>query len=83
MGAVGRFSGAGLGAPEVNSWYMDTDGRGHIVSRWVMPYKKNAKIEIENLFEFPVWMNVRAHVSEWEWSKIHFISHDLETGKRH
>lgn len=66
---LGDFSGAGLGAPKVDSWYMDADGRGHITSRWVMPYKENAKIEVENLFEFPVWMNVRAHVSDWKWNK--------------
>lgn len=66
---LGDFSGAGLGAPKVDSWYMDADGRGHITSRWVMPYKENAKIEVENLFEFPVWMNVRAYVSDWKWNK--------------
>lgn len=63
------FSGAGMGAPKVDSWYMDADGRGHIVVRWVMPYQKSAKIEIENLFEYPVWTRVRAQVSDWKWNK--------------
>lgn len=66
---LGDFSGAGLGAPKMASWYMDADGRGHVTSRWVMPYKKNAKIEIENLFDFAVHVKVRAYSDEWTWAK--------------
>lgn len=66
---LGDFSGAGLGAKRVDSWYMESDGRGHVVSRWVMPYQKNARIEIENLFEYDVNARIRAHVSPWVWNK--------------
>lgn len=66
---LGDFSGAGLGAPKMASWYMDADGRGHVISRWVMPYKKNARIEIENLFDFPAHVKVRTYSDEWTWTQ--------------
>ena len=66
---LGDFSGAELGAKKVDSWYLEADGRGHIVSRWVMPYQKNARIEIENLFEYDVNARIRAHVSPWAWNQ--------------
>lgn len=66
---LGDFSGAGMGAPKIDSWYLDADGRGHIVVRFVMPYRKNATVEVENLFEHPAWVRVRAQVSDWEWNK--------------
>lgn len=65
---LGDFSGAGLGAKKVDSWYLDADGKGNVVSRWVMPYRKNAQIEVENLFEYPVGIHIRAHISNWEWT---------------
>lgn len=66
---LGDFSGAGLGTNKIDSWYLDADGRGHIISRWVMPYREKATIELENLFEYPVQAKIRAQVSDWEWNK--------------
>lgn len=65
---LGDFSGAGMGAPKLDSWYLDADGRGHVAIRFVMPYRKHAKIEVENLFEHPVGIRVRAQASDWKWT---------------
>lgn len=46
---LGDFAGAGMGAPEVRSWYLDCDGRGGVESRWVMPYRQQAVLTVENL----------------------------------
>jgi len=62
------FSGAGLGAPKVDSWYMTADGKGNVISRWVMPYQKNAIIELENIFEFPVEIKLEAQSTPWDWT---------------
>ena len=64
---MGDFSGAGLGYSKIDSWYTEADGRGNIVTRWVMPYKRNARVEVENLFEHPVGVNLRAYTSDWQW----------------
>lgn len=45
---LGEFAGAGIGAPEVRSWYLDCDGMGCIESRWVMPYRHTASLTLEN-----------------------------------
>lgn len=45
---LGEFAGAGIGAPEVRSWYLDCDGMGRIESRWVMPYRHTASLTLEN-----------------------------------
>ena len=42
------FSGGGIGAPGVQSWYLSSDGKGHVISRWVMPYRHRAEVGFEN-----------------------------------
>ena len=61
------FSGAGMGAPKVDSWYLNSDGRGNIIVRFVMPYKKTASIELENLTKYPVKATIIANISKWTW----------------
>jgi len=62
------FSGAGLGARKVDSWYLTADGKGNVISRWVMPYREDAKIEIENLFDHSVHVHIKAHSTAWQWT---------------
>lgn len=59
------FSGAGFGAAKINSWFMSADGRGKVISRWVMPYKKNAEIEIKSLFNFPVDIKIETYSTHY------------------
>ncbi len=65
---VSDFSGAGFGSHEVESWYMSADGKGEIVCRWVMPYQSQAIIEVENAFEYPVRVKLKAHSAAWKWT---------------
>ncbi len=61
------FSGAGMGAPEVNSYYLSADGKGDVTVRFVMPYRKNAKIEVENITPYSASVTLNASVSDWQW----------------
>ncbi|RVU01122.1 DUF2961 domain-containing protein [Mucilaginibacter limnophilus] len=61
------FSGAGFGSRKVDSWYISADGKGSVTSRWVMPYKSSAQIELENLSPFPVTASVILNCAPWSW----------------
>lgn len=63
------FSGGGMGAPKVNSYFLSADGNGCLISRWVMPYKTNAKIEVENLNNMPARVYINARTSKFRWNK--------------
>lgn len=64
---VGDFSGSGYGGKPIKSWYRDLNENGEMVSRWVMPYKKDAKITIINKAHFTVDVAVAATVDSWKW----------------
>ncbi|MDA3867271.1 MAG: DUF2961 domain-containing protein [Salinivirgaceae bacterium] len=61
------FSGAGMGAPKVDSYYLSADGAGNVTIRFVMPYKKNAKVELENITKYTATASIKANVSDWTW----------------
>lgn len=64
---VSDFSGAGMGGFAVKSWYLDADGKGEIVSRWYMPYKKSAKIILMNTTGKEVKTIIRVRVVDNKW----------------
>lgn len=61
------FSGGGFGAPYVKSWYLNADGAGDITVRWVMPYQKNARIELINYSVYDVNAAIHANVDKYRW----------------
>ncbi len=61
------FSGGGMGAPFVKSWYLDSDGAGNITIRWVMPYCKNANIELLNYSGNDVNATIQISVKKYRW----------------
>lgn len=61
------FSGGGMGAPSVDSWYLFADGKGRIVSRWLMPYKKGAQLTLTNYAAHSAKISVKVHTSPFEW----------------
>ena len=65
---LGDFSGAGMGAPYIKSWYLDADGRGKIVSRWVMPYQESGKIRLKNHSNEKVQVSITVNVAPFEWN---------------
>lgn len=61
------FSGAGLGSPKVDSWYLAADGAGTIIVRFVMPYKRSASVELVNITNVQADAVIKAYISDWKW----------------
>ncbi len=61
------FSGAGMGAFPVESWFLTSDGKGTVTSRWLMPYTKSAEICLFNAGETEADVKVTAQISPLKW----------------
>lgn len=61
------LSGGGMGAPAVENYYMQADGKGSVLLRFVMPYKESAEISLENITDYQADIKVDAAISPWEW----------------
>lgn len=72
---VGDFSGSGYGGKLIKSWYRELNEDGKIISRWVMPYQKNAVITILNKASFAVDIDVLAIVDNWKWDSNSMYFH--------
>jgi hypothetical protein len=68
------FSGGGMGSPEVKSWFLNSDGNGHISSRWIMPYKKSCKIWLSNIdsTESEAFVSVFVKDRKWGNNSLYF-----------
>ncbi|MBU2914125.1 glycoside hydrolase family 172 protein [Reichenbachiella agariperforans] len=64
---IGDFFGSGIGLNPVQGWYNTVDKDGTMTTRWVMPYKKSAKISVFNLSAVPVEVELKAIVGDWQW----------------
>lgn len=65
---LGDFSGAGVGAPAVDSWFLSSDGSGNITSRWVMPYKEYAKVSLVNYSSEKIDVAMQIYTSSFSWT---------------
>ena len=77
------FSGGGMGAPYVKSWYLDADGKGNITSRWFMPYQKEGFLKLINISSSPVDVIIGASISPTVWDERSLYFHSSwrqETG---
>lgn len=61
------FSGGGMGSPAVASWFLSSDGKGCLVSRWPMPYRREAELLICNLSDLPCEVSLEADVQSCTW----------------
>jgi len=68
------FFGSGVGANQVDSWYRTVTTNGTMICRWVMPYKKSARLTLINLAAQPIPVVLRATVGTWKWDErsMHF-----------
>lgn len=80
------LSGGGMGAPRAENHYLSADGKGDVVLRFTMPYREQARVEIENITSFDARATLTANVSEWKWydNTLYFHAawrqeNDLET----
>lgn len=62
------FSGAGMGAPEVDGWYLKSDAQGNVTCRFVMPYRENGEICVKNNYEKPVTVTIEATACKYNWT---------------
>jgi hypothetical protein len=66
---VSDFSGGGMGAPAVESWFLSADGNGSITSRWPMPYREAASIALVNEGNLPANVEVSLYLSPITWDE--------------
>jgi hypothetical protein len=64
---LGDFSGGGMGSPLVKSWYLNADGHGMVKSRWLMPYKQDGRLILQNAGTKTVSVSVTASVAPLTW----------------
>lgn len=72
---LGDFSGGGMGAPFVKSWFLDANGLGQITSRWIMPYKTSGVIKIKNYSSENVTVSISANIDAYEWKNNSLYFH--------
>ncbi|HIW65962.1 MAG TPA: DUF2961 domain-containing protein [Candidatus Alistipes intestinipullorum] len=69
------FSGGGMGAPTVASWFLESDGRGRIVSRWPMPYCRTGEMSLCNVSDTVCDVAVSVNVSRYDWDERSLYFH--------
>lgn len=69
------YSGGGMGAPHVESYYLSSDGKGNISSRWMMPYKKNGTIKLINASETDIKASLHVNTSPLKWDNRSLYFH--------
>jgi hypothetical protein len=66
---LGEFSGGGMGAYPVTNPYMESDGKGNILSRWYMPYRQEARLSLINEGDSNHHIRYAVYLSPIEWSR--------------
>lgn len=64
---VGDFSGSGVGGKQLQSWYRTVSADGTVISRWVMPYQKSAKIMLVNKGAIAIQASLSVVTDKWHW----------------
>lgn len=62
------YSGGGMGAPYVKSWYLNADGGGKVTSHWLMPYKEKGSLSIINLSQTDVNITMEISTAPLAWN---------------
>ncbi len=69
------FSGGGMGAPAVESWYLSADGKGSIISRWMMPYMQSAELKVLNASSSDCNISLSVKTDKYEWNNKSLYFH--------
>ncbi|KOH43644.1 hypothetical protein NC99_35640 [Sunxiuqinia dokdonensis] len=72
---LGDFSGGGMGAPYVKSWFLSSNGKGKVVSRWEMPYQSTGRMTLINANNKSVGASVRFGTSTYHWDERSLYFH--------
>lgn len=83
QGSLAQFFGGGKGAPGSASWYMDYDGKYLMRSRWTMPFRRNATIQLRSDGTIPLQAQLEVGTAGYKWNSntlyFHATPHE-ETG---
>lgn len=82
---LGDFFGAAPGINAYNSLPFSVTNDGYMVSRFIMPFKKNVRIEVDNRSGFNFKLSLRVKTTDYNWEdgkSMHFrtrwrIDHNL------
>lgn len=69
------FSGGGMGAPYVKSWFLSSDAKGSITSRWLMSYQRRGMLTLKNLSKTNLDVSIKVHVSPLAWNERSLYFH--------
>ena len=71
---LGDFAGGGIGAYPVDSWFLENNGKGNVISRWPMPYKEKAQLSLTNNSdsEVVILLNVLSKKNKWTKNTMYF-----------
>ncbi|MDD3872287.1 MAG: DUF2961 domain-containing protein, partial [Bacteroidales bacterium] len=71
---VGDFFGTGYKISPYSTWQTSTDSLGKMVSKWIMPYRNSAVIELINLGDQPVFIDDEITFGKYRWTSqsMHF-----------
>lgn len=71
---LAHFAGAGIGAPDVNCWWL-TNMDGEIAVRFPMPFRQGFEISLVNVGESPAEASVEASVADYVWDENSLYFH--------
>lgn len=72
---LSEFSGAGMGANAVKSWFVTADGDGAVTSRWLMPYQNKGGMTLCNTSataSAEVTLTARVVAYTWDARSLYF-----------
>lgn len=72
---VGDFSGSGVGGKQLQSWYRTVGIDGTVISRWVMPYQKSARVTLINKGAVTIQASLSAVSDKWQWDNRSMYFH--------
>ncbi len=72
---VGDFIGSGEGGKKISSWYRSLSEDGAMASRWVMPYRRQAVVTLENRGYAPVGVKLAVRVAPYRWTSRSMYFH--------
>ena len=79
---VGDFFGSGVGVNPFKDWWREVTADGQLASYWVMPYQRDAAVQVRNAGPQPVTVSLRAESSPWRWDErsTHFRANWRQEG---
>lgn len=65
---LGDFFNIGVGLKSYNMWERSVTSDGTMICRWIMPYRKDAIFEFENMGQYPVDIELNVTTAPYKWT---------------